>query len=146
VLQHHGHTRIQAMRMENGEWYLKETESDGSPRKLLTKNDWMALRQSFLVAPSARVINALHRSGFRCLAEAAEFSEGELLGQENFGRKSLNELKSHLRAVGLECAPDPRWCPGCQKMTRWKSQDFLCDSCATSLRPTPHQPWMETCF
>ena len=48
---------------------------------------------------SIRAFHVLHNAGIQTVGDLAEFSETELLRLENFGRKSLNEVKRILPGV-----------------------------------------------
>lgn len=72
--------------------------------------NWKNVRLSD-VDLSVRTSNCLYNMGLTTLGELASLSEGELLRQPNFGRKSLNEVKALLSSTeGLtlreECADE----------------------------------------
>jgi len=50
---------------------------------------------------SVRSYNCLKNANIRTLRELVQKSEGEMLKTKNFGRKSLNEIKDILTAMGL---------------------------------------------
>lgn len=61
---------------------------------------------------SIRVLNAFKFLGIETLDQAAKFTERDFFRLENFGRKSLNELKHHMATAGLSFALDPSvWKP-----------------------------------
>lgn len=51
---------------------------------------------------SVRSHNCLEAAGIKTIAELIQKSESEMLKFRNFGRKSLNEIKAMLKAMGLE--------------------------------------------
>jgi DNA-directed RNA polymerase alpha subunit len=54
---------------------------------------------------SARARHCLRNDNIGTIDDLVQLSEAELLRIPNFGRKSLNEVKGHLRAIGLCLAP-----------------------------------------
>jgi DNA-directed RNA polymerase subunit alpha len=54
---------------------------------------------------SVRTLNCLKREKITTLAELSARTETELLGMRNFGRKSLDEVKEKLTALGLSLRP-----------------------------------------
>ncbi len=50
---------------------------------------------------SVRSANCLKNSNIRHICELVEKTEAEMLKTKNFGRKSLNEIKEILAAMGL---------------------------------------------
>jgi DNA-directed RNA polymerase subunit alpha len=50
---------------------------------------------------SVRSYNCLKNANIRTLRELVQKTEGEMLKTKNFGRKSLNEIKEILSAMGL---------------------------------------------
>lgn len=57
---------------------------------------------------SVRTYNALKNAGFKTIADIISKTEQELLSTEYFGRKSLNEIKEIINALGLDFTPDER--------------------------------------
>ena len=61
---------------------------------------------------SVRSINCLQNASIRTIGELVQKTESEMLRTKNFGRKSLNELKELLDAMGLTFGMDIRgWTP-----------------------------------
>ena len=62
---------------------------------------------------SVRSANCLKNAGIKLIGELVSRSEAEMLKTQNFGRKSLNEIKDILAEMGLtlgmklDCFPDP---------------------------------------
>ena len=50
---------------------------------------------------SVRSYNCLRNANIRSLAELVQKTEQEMLRTKNFGRKSLNEIKEIIQAMGL---------------------------------------------
>ncbi|MBK7993692.1 MAG: hypothetical protein IPK14_09775 [Blastocatellia bacterium] len=55
---------------------------------------------------SVRAYNCLRNADVKTLRELLQKSERELLMTRNFGRKSLNEIKEILSAMGLQLRQD----------------------------------------
>ncbi|MBN2719788.1 MAG: DNA-directed RNA polymerase subunit alpha [Proteobacteria bacterium] len=61
---------------------------------------------------SVRSINCLQNANIRTIGELVQKTEPEMLRTKNFGRKSLNELKELLEAMGLTFGMDIKgWTP-----------------------------------
>lgn len=45
------------------------------------------------LALSIRAINCLHNGGYQTVGDVADASDGELLREPNFGRRSLNDVR-----------------------------------------------------
>ena len=70
---------------------------------------------------SVRSANCLKNANIRLIGELVQRSEAEMLKTQNFGRKSLNEIKDILAEMGLglgmqlENFPDPEYLKMMQK-------------------------------
>ena len=51
---------------------------------------------------SVRAVNMLEAAGIKTVRELVAKTESEMLRYRNFGRKSLNEIKSILQEMGLD--------------------------------------------
>lgn len=57
---------------------------------------------------SVRSSKCLERAGITTLGELCAKTETDLLGEKNFGRTSLNEIKTKLEERGLKLKPDDK--------------------------------------
>jgi len=74
---------------------------------------------------SVRSINCLQNANIRTIGELVQKTESEMLRTKNFGRKSLNELKELLEAMGLTFGMDIRgWTPAEAEMGSEDSQEI----------------------
>ena len=70
---------------------------------------------------SVRSANCLKNANIRLIGELVQKSEAEMLKTQNFGRKSLNEIKDILSEMGLGLGmqldnfPDPEYLKMMQK-------------------------------
>src|SRR5437867_12785259 len=77
----------------------EETERDATgPRAELNDNLFRNVDELEL---SVRASNCLKTANIRTIADLVQKSEGELLKTKNFGKKSLNEIKTILGEMGL---------------------------------------------
>jgi DNA-directed RNA polymerase subunit alpha len=56
---------------------------------------------------SVRSYNCLKNAGIQTIGELVQKTESEMLRTKNFGRKSLNEIKEILQAMGLALGMKP---------------------------------------
>ena len=78
---------------------LEETQRDeAAPRPELNENLFRNVDELEL---SVRASNCLKTANIRTIADLVQKSEGELLKTKNFGKKSLNEIKTILGEMGL---------------------------------------------
>ena len=80
---------------------------------------------------SVRASNCLKTASIRTIADLVQKTESELLKTKNFGKKSLNEIKTILGEMGLSsaCVSIPRSWSGCARST----------SAASRAKPPPRQ-------
>jgi DNA-directed RNA polymerase subunit alpha len=76
----------------------EETERDERPRFELNENLFRNVDELEL---SVRASNCLKTANIRTIADLVQKSEAELLKTKNFGKKSLNEIKTILGEMGL---------------------------------------------
>lgn len=88
-----------------------EEEEKGTEQE--KKKLWEKLnRQVNELELSVRSINCLQNANIRTIGELVQKTEPEMLRTKNFGRKSLNELKELLEAMGLTFGMDIKgWTP-----------------------------------
>jgi DNA-directed RNA polymerase subunit alpha len=90
-----------------------ETAEDGEPEQELEKLNENLYRSVDELELSVRSANCLKNAGIKLIGELVSRSEAEMLKTQNFGRKSLNEIKDILGDMGLtlgmklEGFPDP---------------------------------------
>jgi DNA-directed RNA polymerase subunit alpha len=78
---------------------MEETQRDETaPRPELNENLFRNVDELEL---SVRASNCLKTANIRTIADLVQKSEGELLKTKNFGKKSLNEIKTILGEMGL---------------------------------------------
>ncbi len=90
----------------------EETSSEESTRSPINENLYRRVEELEL---SVRSANCLKNANIRLIGELVQKSEAEMLKTQNFGRKSLNEIKDILAEMGLtlgmalENFPDPEY-------------------------------------
>jgi DNA-directed RNA polymerase subunit alpha len=74
---------------------------------------------------SVRSINCLQNANIGTIGELVQKTESEMLRTKNFGRKSLNELKELLEAMGLSFGMDIRgWTPAEMDLNPEETQEL----------------------
>jgi DNA-directed RNA polymerase subunit alpha len=77
---------------------LQQDATADTPRAALNENLDKSVEELEL---SVRSYNCLKNANIRTIRELVQKTEGEMLKTKNFGRKSLNEIKEILTAMGL---------------------------------------------
>ncbi len=77
---------------------LQQDAAADTPRAALNENLDKSVEELEL---SVRSYNCLKNANIRTIRELVQKTEGEMLKTKNFGRKSLNEIKEILTAMGL---------------------------------------------
>jgi DNA-directed RNA polymerase subunit alpha len=81
--------------------FEEEEEEESGPEEALVKFNENLLRSVDELELSVRAANCLKVANIHTIGELVQKTENEMLKTKNFGRKSLNEIKEILTAMGL---------------------------------------------
>ena len=98
---------------------VEEDEAPQAPEEQLNENLFRPVEELEL---SVRAANCLQNADIKYVGELVQRGEGDMLKTKNFGRKSLNEIKEILEAMGLSLGQKIESLPSREELERRRLQ------------------------